>query len=122
MKDGKNELYSFDVQTLAGKQYSMQMLMQSAMDIAKMKASKKVEKDKKLFFRISICWIELLAVEHRSKYSQYVQLVETGKSKKTLEKLLGIPFWKLKEFEERYKNEKRKNRKAFRNKCTCKKP
>ncbi|EME3581673.1 hypothetical protein GHK79_11820 [Enterococcus faecium] len=116
-KDGRNKLYFFSVKTLAEKQCLVQDLQQSAIDIAKMKAKKQAEKEKKTYFRILVCWVELLSVENCSKYSQYVQLVETGKSRKALEKILDISFWKLKEFEERYEKEKRKNAKALKNKC-----
>ncbi|EHK9937250.1 hypothetical protein [Enterococcus faecium] len=105
------------MKTLAEKQCLVQDLQQSAIDIAKMKAKKQAEKEKKTYFRILVCWVELLSVENCSKYSQYVQLVETGKSRKALEKILDISFWKLKEFEERYEKEKRKNAKALKNKC-----
>lgn len=102
--NGINEKYEFVIKTF-------DRSLQNAMDIALMKAKKKLKQEKKRYLRLVICWIELIKVENRTKYDEYKQLYEAGKSPKVITRLLNVPFWQVNEFYRCYKKEKRMKQK-----------
>lgn len=62
----------------------------------------------KPFKRITICWFDELGVQAMSKYQRFVEMKQEGKSKNQISKLLKLPFWKLKEYENYYNGKGRK--------------
>ncbi|EMF0421284.1 hypothetical protein IL099_002200 [Enterococcus hirae] len=100
LSDGTSEVFTFQIET-------MEKSYQAAMDIAFVKTEKILERQKKDFLRIIVSWVEIVEVYTRSKYSQYKQLAQLKKSRKTIQRLLSIDFSQLSEFEKRFAREKR---------------
>lgn len=62
----------------------------------------------KPFKRITICWFSQIGIQTISKYQRFVELKQENKSKNQISKLLKLPFWQLKEFENYYNGKGRK--------------
>ncbi|EOS7785723.1 hypothetical protein FAD87_RS09325 [Enterococcus hirae] len=105
--NGINEKYEFLIKTF-------DKSLQNVMDIALMKAKRKLKQEKKQYLRLVICWIELIKVENRTKYDEYKRLYEAGKSPKVITRLLDVPFWQVNEFYCCYQKEKRMKQKHLR--------
>lgn len=109
-KDGCNVGHSFTIETIG-------CAKKSAMEIAVFKTQRLMDREGIDYSRIYTCWISVNKMYHRSKYEQYVQLKNTGKSRKGLMRLLQISFWKLNEFEKRFRQEERlEKQRKFKNK------
>lgn len=105
--DGSLETFSLDIETVGESK-------QEVFRIAKLKTTEMLEKKEQAFLRISVCWLELKATYHISKYERFVQLYESKRSRKTIMNILQIPFWKLREYEEYYNgNTKTLTRKSY---------
>ncbi|EOW1884935.1 hypothetical protein ACNZ61_002109 [Enterococcus hirae] len=105
--NGINAKYEFVIKTF-------DKSLQNVMDIALMKAKRKLKQEKKQYLRLVICWIELIKVENRTKYDEYKRLYEAGKSPKVITRLLDVPFWQVNEFYCCYQKEKRMKQKHLR--------
>ncbi|PQG48403.1 hypothetical protein CUS80_00250 [Enterococcus faecium] len=101
LSGGTSEVFSISVETLE-KSY------QTSMDIAVMKTERILARQKKDYKRIVVSWVEIVDTYTRSKYGQYKQLVQLGKSRQTIRRLLRIDFSQLSEFEKRFARERRK--------------
>ncbi|OTN93140.1 hypothetical protein [Enterococcus faecium] len=103
-RDGVNDMYVFQITTFDKSE-------KNAMDIARMKTKRMLKRNKIPYLRITICWVQLVAVIRRTKYEEYKQLVRLNKPKKVLTRLLQLSFWELDEYERRYRKERRKKHK-----------
>lgn len=106
-RNGINKMYVFQVTTFDKSE-------EKAMDIARLKAKRVLKREKVSYLRVTICWIQLKEVIHRTKYEEYKQLVRSRKPRKVIARLLELPFWELDEYEKRYRRERRKEEKMKR--------
>lgn len=104
-QNGTNKMYTFQVTTFDKSK-------EKAMDIARLKMKRMLEREKVSYSRVTICWVQLMEVIHRTKYEEYKQLAQSGKSRKVIARLLGLPFQELNECEQRYQEERRKKMKT----------
>ena len=103
-RNGINKMYVFQVTTFDKSK-------EKAMDIARLKAKRVLKREKVSYLRVTICWVQLEEVIHRTKYEEYKQLARSRKPRKVIARLLELPFWELNEYERRFRKERRLQRK-----------
>lgn len=103
-RNGINKMYVFQVTTFDKSK-------EKAMDIARLKAKRVLKREKVSYLRVTICWVQLEEVIHRTKYEEYKQLIRSRKPRKVIARLLELPFWELNEYERRFRKERRLQRK-----------
>lgn len=103
-RNGINKMYVFQVTTFDKSK-------EKAMDIARLKAKRVLKREKVSYLRVTICWVQLEGVIHRTKYEEYKQLIRSRKPRKAIARLLELPFWELNEYERRFRKERRLQRK-----------
>ncbi|MGM0207209.1 hypothetical protein IGI96_001720 [Enterococcus sp. DIV0421] len=103
-RNGINKMYVFQVTTFDKSK-------EKAMDIARLKAKRVLKQEKVSYLRVTICWVQLEEVIHRTKYEEYKQLIRSRKPRKVIARLLELPFWELNEYERRFRKERRLQRK-----------
>lgn len=89
------ETFSFEVETIGDSKWMVFL-------IAKDETEKTLKNMKQDFRRINICWLELKQTYQISKYQHFIRLYKCKLSRKPIMKILQIPFWKLREYEEYY--------------------
>lgn len=93
--DGSIEAHSLEIETIGEHK-------QEVLDIAKSETKMALKKEGQDFLRIDLCWLELKRTYPLSEYQYFIRLYENKRTRNAIMKILQIPFWKLKQYEDYY--------------------